>query len=85
MLHEDRPKAACGEGKRWLMYRWVTRKPLYFRSLNMRALATTLLLALPTAAMAGTPATPGPEAGVGAAAMAAVAAGYLFLKRRRSR
>lgn len=51
----------------------------------MRALATTLLLALPTAAMAGVPATPGPEAGVGAAAMAAVAAGYLFLKRRRSR
>ncbi len=51
----------------------------------MRALATAVLLALPTAAMAGVPATPGPEAGVGAAAMVAVAAGYLFLKRRRSR
>jgi MYXO-CTERM domain-containing protein len=67
------------------MYRRVTRKILYFRSLTMRALATAVLLALPTAAMAGVPATPGPEAGVGAAAMVAVAAGYLFLKRRRSR
>ncbi|WP_198040384.1 hypothetical protein [Sphingopyxis sp. QXT-31] len=51
----------------------------------MRALAATFLLAMPTAALAGVPATPGPEAGVGAAAMVAVAAGYLFLKRRRSR
>lgn len=51
----------------------------------MRALAFTVLLAIPTAAMAGVIATPGPEAGVGAGAMVAVAAGYLFLKRRRSR
>jgi hypothetical protein len=51
----------------------------------MRALAVTILLALPTAALAGVPATPGPEAGVGAAAMAAVTAGYLFLKRRSRR
>lgn len=51
----------------------------------MRALAVTILLTIPTAAFAGVPPTPGPEAGVGAAAMAAVAAGYLFLKRRRSR
>jgi MYXO-CTERM domain-containing protein len=51
----------------------------------MRALAFTIILAIPTAAMAGVVATPGPEAGVGAGAMAAVAAGYLFLKRRRSR
>lgn len=51
----------------------------------MRALAFTIFLAIPTAAFAGVPATPGPEAGVGAGAMAAVAVGYLLLKRRRSR
>ncbi|APZ99267.1 hypothetical protein BWQ93_12810 [Sphingopyxis sp. QXT-31] len=59
--------------------------PFLFGSSIMRALAATFLLAMPTAALAGVPATPGPEAGVGAAAMVAVAAGYLFLKRRRSR
>jgi len=51
----------------------------------MRALAVAVLVTIPTAAMAGVVATPGPEAGVGAGALAAVAAGYLLLKRRRSR
>lgn len=42
-------------------------------------------LTLPTAAMAGTPPIPGPEAGVGIGAMAALAIGYAVLKRRRHR
>lgn len=41
-------------------------------------------LTLPTAAMAGMP-IPGPEAGVGIGAMAALAIGYAVLKRRRHR
>lgn len=42
-------------------------------------------LMLPTAAWAGVAPTPGPEAGVGLGALAALAIGYAALKRRRSR
>lgn len=46
-------------------------------------LAATLAV-LSTPALAGV-IVPGPEAGVGAAAMVIVGAGYAFLRRRRSR
>lgn len=42
-------------------------------------------LMMPTAAWAGTVPTPGPEAGVGLGALAALALGYAALKRRSSR
>jgi MYXO-CTERM domain-containing protein len=74
--------AACREGKRSLRLRCYN---ILRGASIMRALAVTILLAIPTAAFAGVAPTPGPEAGVGAGAMVAVAAGYLFLKRRRSR
>ena len=53
----------------------------------MRAKFAILIigLTLPTTAWAGIAPTPGPEAGVGAGALAALAIGYAVLKRRRSR
>lgn len=53
----------------------------------MRTKLTVLVigLTLPTIAWAGDPVTPGPEAGVGIGALAALAIGYAVLKRRRLR
>lgn len=50
---------------------------------KLTALAIGLLL--PTAAWAGVAPSPGPEAGVGIGALAALAIGYAVLKRRRTR